>query len=94
MPITESTPRPRAIRSTALPWRSVKLENTAVTEAELSLPPVFLPLPSNIMPAGIIINAITKASEIPMVIIQPKSITGRILLTTKDRKATIVVSTV
>ena len=44
--------------------------------------------------AGIIIKAITKARAMPMVIIQPKSITGLILLTTKEVKATIVVRTV
>ena len=39
-------------------------------------------------------NEIANATNIPRVIIQPKSMTGRMLLTTKDAKATAVVSTV
>ena len=90
----ESTVIAVAINKTKLPWRSVKRANMLVIAAELSLAVSALPLPNNIMPAGITTKATTRARLIPIVIIQPKSITGRMLLTTSDIKATIVVSTV
>ena len=41
--------------------------------------------------AGNITKEKIKANEIPIVIIHPKSITGRISLTTRELKATMVV---
>ena len=46
---------------------------------------------NNINVAGKKIKFSEKATVIPMVIIHPKSITGRISLTTKEQNATMVV---
>ena len=44
--------------------------------------------------AGIKTKTVKNAQDTPIVIIMPKSITGLILLVTKDKNATIVVSIV
>ncbi len=94
MPQALAIPAINASDSTTPPNFSVKREKCRVKVAELSPEPLFFALPSIIIPAGIIINARNNANTMPIVIIQPKSITGRIPLTTKEINATAVVKTV
>ena len=91
------TPKPKINR----PLRSVNREKTNVNAPELLSgedrligSALFEILGNNIKPAGI--NKKDKANAInrPITIIQPKSITGRMPLTTSDINATIVVNTV
>ncbi len=49
---------------------------------------------NNISPAGKIVKAISITTAMPITINQPKSITGRIPLTSKDANAIIVVTAV
>ncbi len=84
----------RLAATTVLPKRSVKRENSNVSGVSSLGRWATGFIPQAMMPAGITRNTSTNATSRPAVIIQPKSITGRILLTTRDTNATMVVSTV
>ncbi len=82
-----------AISSTSLKYRSIRGGNRAVITSVKSRPFRGVPGLSNMSPAGNRVKLSTKAAVRLMPMIQPKSITGRMPLTTSEPKATMVVIT-
>ena len=90
LPMASSTAIPRI----ALPCRSVRRASAAVSGTCVRLERSALGFSSSIRTAGNSEKEVTKATARPMLIIQPKSLTGLMLLNTSELKPMMVVRAV
>ncbi len=91
MPHSAAARPARVTTSRVTRWRSVKPAKVSVTRRVRSRPWRGWPGASRPSRLGNTRKQVTRATPRPRVIIQPKSITGRMSLITRDEKPTMVV---